>query len=184
MDYRDCKMMGEITIPKLTYLADTKLTKVEELVIPKRIRIQCKDTSYFFDSKGVQMLDSSNILLELVESTTTLECDTEFMSCQKNQFTSKLHFISAPLGIVLKATVSMLTNAKSGRRSIQKPIMHLQNICDAELESGEEVTALSKYQIRLLAYKHASPTTSEYWRAPSGGVLKARSNVLIRNDQI
>ena len=155
-------MMGEITIPKLTYLADTKLTKVEELVIPKRIRIQCKDTSYFFDSKGVQMLDSSNILLELVESTTTLECDTEFMSCQKNQFTSKLHFISAPLGIVLKATVSMLTNAKSGRRSIQKPIMHLQNICDAELESGEEVTALSKYQIRLLAYKHASPTTSEY----------------------
>ena len=63
----------------------------------------------------------------------------------------KVHFISAPTGIVLTATVTMLTNAKSGRRSIQKPIMHLQNISNAELESGEEVTALSKYQIRVLA---------------------------------
>ena len=29
--------------------------------------------------------------------------------------------------------------------------MHLQYISDAELESGEEVQALSRYQIRLLA---------------------------------
>ena len=82
-------MMEEITIPKLTFMEDQKLTLVEELVIPKRIRIQCQDSSYFFDSKGVQMLDSSNILLELVESTTSLECDTTFMNCPKNQFTSR-----------------------------------------------------------------------------------------------
>ena len=89
IEYRDCRMMEEVSLPRLTFLEEKKLTIVEELNIPKRVRIQCQDASYFFDSKGVHMLDSSNILLELVESTTSLECDTEFMNCPKNQFTSK-----------------------------------------------------------------------------------------------
>ena len=63
----------------------------------------------------------------------------------------KVRFISAPTGIVLTATVTMVTNTKSGRRTIQKPILHLQNISNAELETGEDVTALSKYNLRMLA---------------------------------
>ena len=88
-EYRDCKMYEEVSLPKLFYMNDRRTTKVEELDIPKRIRVQCADSSFFFDSKGVQVLDDRNILLELIESSATLECDTDYMSCPKKQFATK-----------------------------------------------------------------------------------------------
>ena len=89
LEYRNCKLFEEVSLPKLTYMEDKKLTKVEELDIPKRIRIQCGDSSFFFDSKGASLLDDKNILLELIESSATLECDTDYMSCPVEQFATR-----------------------------------------------------------------------------------------------
>ena len=89
LEYRECTMFEEVSLPKLFYMNDQKTTKVEELDIPKRIRVKCADSSFFFDSKGVQVLDDRNILLDLIESSATLECDTDYMSCPKKQFATK-----------------------------------------------------------------------------------------------
>ena len=86
---RDCKLMEEVTLPKLTFLEDRKLAKIEELKIPKRVRIQCEGGNFYFASTGAHMLDDKNILLELTDTEATLECDPELQSCPVEQFTSR-----------------------------------------------------------------------------------------------
>ena len=86
---RNCKLMEEVTLPRLTYLAERKLAKIEELRIPKRVRIQCEGANFYFASTGAHMLDDKNILLELSDTEATLECDPEFQSCPVDQFTSR-----------------------------------------------------------------------------------------------
>ena len=67
----------------------------------------------------------------------------------------KVHIISGSIGVVLQAKIEMVTNIVRERRSLQRPILHLTNILNAETEYGEEIE-LSNQQLHVIARTHAN----------------------------
>ena len=71
------------------------------------------------------------------------------------QKSKKFHIISGPIGVVLQCRISMVTNIKRDRRSLQKSIIHIKDIKGAITEFGEELTELSNNQLHVVAQTHA-----------------------------
>ena len=68
----------------------------------------------------------------------------------------KVHIVSGSIGVVLRAKISMVTNIVRERRSLQRPILHLTNISNAETEYGEEIELSNNKQLHVIAQTYAN----------------------------